>query len=201
MKYGELNLGQVEAIVNKLGGMEGALKFLRGELTISTPTREWREEDGVVYFSVTSDGTTGPQWVERLEGKGFRVSDYAKQLLNSPDFKTTSGMKSEIAVLKGKLFSNSDRITRKIRAAADKRKLVKPNAEVACLIREKFSDAEIEAMGLWWVVVMHEPIKDSDGGPGLLFAGRDRGGRWLGADCDGPDTRWRGDGGFAFLVP
>ena len=30
MKYGELNLGQIEAIVNKLGGMEGVQRFLSG---------------------------------------------------------------------------------------------------------------------------------------------------------------------------
>ena len=35
MKYSELNLGQVEAIVNKLGGMNGVQRFLRGELTVS----------------------------------------------------------------------------------------------------------------------------------------------------------------------
>lgn len=31
MKYPDLSLGQVEAIVNKLGGMEGAMSFLRDE--------------------------------------------------------------------------------------------------------------------------------------------------------------------------
>jgi hypothetical protein len=30
MKYGELNLGQIEAIVNKLGGMDGVQRFLAG---------------------------------------------------------------------------------------------------------------------------------------------------------------------------
>lgn len=34
MKYGELNLGQMEAIVNKLGGMEGVRQFLSGELVV-----------------------------------------------------------------------------------------------------------------------------------------------------------------------
>lgn len=34
MKYGELNLGQIEAIVNKLGGMEGVQRFLRDEVEI-----------------------------------------------------------------------------------------------------------------------------------------------------------------------
>ncbi len=36
MKYGEINLGQVEAIINKLGGEQDALRFLRGELVVST---------------------------------------------------------------------------------------------------------------------------------------------------------------------
>ena len=31
MKYGELNLGQIEAVVNKLGGMDGVSRFLSNE--------------------------------------------------------------------------------------------------------------------------------------------------------------------------
>ena len=128
----------------------------------------WREEGGVIYFSVTSDGITGEEWINRLEDKGFRVSDYAKVLLRSPDFKPTSGVTTEVAVLKGMmLFGGNDRTTKKIRAEADNRKLTKPNAELACLIREKFTDKEIEGMGLWWIVVM-DPIKDSGGVPLLL---------------------------------
>lgn len=38
MKYGNFTLGQIEAIINKLGGKEGALRLLRGELFISNPT-------------------------------------------------------------------------------------------------------------------------------------------------------------------
>lgn len=200
MKYNEMTWGQMEEVVNKLGGYEAALKFLHGELTVSEPTRRWREQDGVIYFSVTSDGTTGPQWIERLENKGFRVGDYAKSVLRSDDFKPTSGVTTEIAVLKGKLFEDNDRITKKIRAEADKRKLEKPNAEVACLIRENFSDKEIEAMDLWWIVAMHEPIKDSVGRPDLLDANRDDGGFWLRAFCGRPGNEWCRDGGFAFAV-
>jgi len=195
----------VEAVFNKLGGVEGARRFLRDELSVSEPTRSWREEDGV-YFSVTSDGTTGEDWIKRLEGNGFRVGDYAKQVLRSPDFKPTNGVTTGVAVLKGTLFEDNDRITKKIRAYAeafrtpDKRKLSKPNAELACLIREKFTDKEIEAMGLWYIVAMHEPINDSGGGPRLLHAGRDGVGRWLSACCDGPGYGWYRGGGFAFAV-
>lgn len=34
MKYGKFNLGQIEAVVNKLGGTDGARRFLAGELVV-----------------------------------------------------------------------------------------------------------------------------------------------------------------------
>ncbi|MFH1170068.1 MAG: hypothetical protein V1704_00670 [Candidatus Vogelbacteria bacterium] len=195
-----MDWGTMEAVVNKLGGEEGVARFLRDEITVSEPTRSWREEDGVIYFSVTSDGTTGEDWIKRLEDNGFRVGNYAKQVLRSPDFKPTNGVTTEVAVLKGMLFEDNGRITKKIRAEADKRQLSKPNAELGCLIREKFPDKEIEAMGLWYIVAMHEPINNSDGGPFLLDACRDDDGRWLGACWVRPDGGWYRDGGFAFAV-
>ncbi len=166
----------------------------------SAPTRSWREENGAIYFSVTSDGTTGKGWITRLVGKGFGVGDCAISVLLSPDFKPTNGVTTEIAVLKGTLFKGQIRTTKEIRTEAEKRKLAKPNAEVACLIREKFTDKEIEAMGLWYIAAMHEPIKDSDSVPYLLRANRSRFGSWLhtgrGYHFDG----WRREGGFAFSV-
>ena len=87
---------------------------------------------------------------------------------------------------------------KKIRAEADKRKLSKPNAELACLIREKFTDKEIEVMGLIWIVAMHEPINDSDGDPCLMSVNRYDNGRQLSANCvRSGDTLKRGNG-FAF---
>lgn len=196
----DLTAGQLNAIVKKLGGHDGAIEFLQGKLTVSEPTRNWREQDGVIYLSVTSDGTTGPEWIKRLEKKGFRLSDYAKSVLRSPDFKPTKGVTTEIAILKGMLFEHRDRITSNIRDLASQRKLTTPNAEVACLIRENFSDVDIEAMGLIWIVTMHEPIKDSDGDPSLLSAHRSGDGRWLGAYYGESDCRWDREDGFAFVV-
>ncbi|OGN08352.1 MAG: hypothetical protein A2750_00890 [Candidatus Yanofskybacteria bacterium RIFCSPHIGHO2_01_FULL_45_42] len=213
--------GQLNAIVKKLGGEESGRQFLRGGLTVSYQklaqfvgldgkvtlenfmkcVTSWREQDGVICFSVTSDGTTGPQWVERLKKKGFQLSKWAKDVLNSKDFQPTNGVTTEIAVLKGMLFEDDDRITKKIRAEANRRKFTKPNAEVACLIREMFTDEEIEAMGLVWITTMHEPIKDSDDDPHLLIVYRDVSGRWLYAYYDEPDYLWNRDFGFAFVVP
>lgn len=159
----------------------------------------WLEKNGVIYFSVTSDGTTGPEWAKRLEAKGFRVSDWAKRLLCSSDFKPTSGVTTEIAVLPGKLWNDDVRITMNIRATA-KCYFQMPNAEVACLIREKFSDEEMEARGLRWIVIMHEPIKVSDDDPRLLRASRNDDGRWLLAYYGHPACWWSRDDGFAFAV-
>lgn len=200
MKYNDFTLGQIEAVFNKLGGGDGVFRFLRDELTVSEPVRRWREQDSIVYFLVTSDGATGPEWIDRLEKKGFRVGDYAKRVLRSADFKPTNGVTTEIAVLKGELFPDSDRITEKIRAEAGRRNFTKPNAEVACLIRDKFSDEEIKEMGLLWVIVMHEPIKDSGGFPGLLSARRSGAGYWLYAFYVSPGDGWDRGGGFTFAV-
>jgi len=200
-------LGRIEAVWNKLGGEAGVDRFLRDELSVSEPTRSWCEKDGVIYLPpLVSDGTMGPLWIPRLEKKGFRVGDYAKQVLRSPDFKPTNGVTTEVAILKGVLFKDDDRITKNIRAKAytgiftQGRKLFDPNAEMACLIREKFTDEDIEAMGLWYIVAMHEPINDSDGDPYLLYASRNVDGRWLDACSDRPDSRWDRVLGVAFAV-
>jgi len=197
-------LGTIIDLVRKLSGDNGdrthqmLKKMLRGELC--EPERQWREENGVIHFSVTSDGTTGRKWIKRLLKKDFRISERTKSILRSSDFKPTNGVTYNIAVLKGELFNDNERITKNIRAEADKRNFTKPNAEVAYLIREKFTDEDLEAMGLYWIVAMHEPIKDSDGDSNLLDANRRGGGRWLDAIWDGPGRRWHRGVGFAFVA-
>lgn len=199
--------GKLNALVNNIMKQTGiddpneAIRIVNaGEVQITVIKTKWTEKDGVIRFSVTSDGTTGEQWIARLESKGFRVGDYAKSVLRSKSFKPTTGITYEIAVLKGELFSDNERITKNIRKDAKNRKLTTPNAEVACLIREKFSDKELEAMGLYWIVTMHEPIKDSGGDPILLDAFRGGDGSWLYAYYGSPDRRWGRSSGFAFVV-
>lgn len=199
MKYATMDWGTMEAVVNKLGGLDGVQKFLCGELIVSEPVHRWREQDGVIYLIVTSDGITGPQWIEYFEKKGIQLTRWSKDVLESSDFKPTKGVTTQIAVLKGELFSDSDRVTHKIRAEAERRKLTKPNAEVACLIREKFTDKELKVMGLYWIVVFHEPIEDSDGDPNLLTANCFVG-SFLSAFCGKPGRRWDRDNGFAFVA-
>ncbi len=158
-----------------------------GELQASVIRPKWREENGIIYFSVTSDGATGEEWITRLESKGFRVSGYAKIILRSKDFKPTSGITTEITVIKGVLFEDNIRITKRVRAYVKKHQLFDPNAELACLIREKFSDKEIEAMGLWWLDL------------GSLSVARSVGGSWLFVPSPPSDSECYHDRGFAFV--
>ena len=203
----EVATGKLNALVKNIMRQTGtsdpneAVRLVNsGEWILTNPVRRWREQDGVIYFSVTSNGMTGPQWIEHFEKKGIQLSKWAKDVLLSPDFKPTNGVTTEVAVLKGMLFEDNDRVTSKIRAEAGKRKLVKPNAELGCLIRDMFTDEEIAAMGLVWIVAFHEPIKDSDGVPVLLSAARDGAGPWLRACSGGPGSGWARVDGFAFAV-
>jgi len=199
--------GQLNAMVKNIMVQTGitdpkeAVRLMNyNELRVSVIKQKWTEKDGVIRFSVTSDGTTGEQWIERLESKGHRISEYAKSILRSQEFKPTSDIIYEIAVLKGELFNDKDRVTTKIRQEAKDCQLGTPNVEIACLIREKFSNKELKEMGLYWIVIMHEPIKDSYGDPGLLSVDRGDVGSWLNAYYDDPDTEWDRDDGFAFVV-
>lgn len=197
----KLDQDRAQRLIENGGKFQEGIARLIDKLSVLEPVRGWIEKDGVIYFSVTSDGTTGEQWITRLEGEMFNVGRYTKSVLRSKDFKPTKSVTTEIAVLKGESFSDSDRITTKIRiAATEKHKLAMPNAEVACLIREKFTDDEIKAMGLWYIVVMHEPIKDSFGDSGLLCASRGGDGRWLFTYYDRLNNNWDRVYGFAFAV-
>ncbi|MDE1975179.1 MAG: hypothetical protein KGI49_01570 [Patescibacteria group bacterium] len=143
---------------------------------------------------------TREQWEKHLESRGFRLSDWARNVLRRASEAPTNGVAYHIVVRPGSKISSRDRVTKKIRAHATEKGWKTPHWEVACLIRDTFSDEQLEKMGLWWIVTMHEPITDSGCGPSLLDSCRNDDGRWLGASCDGPGDEWLGDGGFAFVV-
>jgi hypothetical protein len=168
---------------------------------------KWTEKDGIIRFTVTSDGTTGKEWITRLERRKFNVGYSAKSLLCSSDFRPTEYVTTEVAILKWELFTDNDRTNHNIRAIADKRyHLGTPRPEIACLIREKFLDEELKKMGFWCILVMHDPITVGDASYLLgvhrhCSGGYDRN-HWLYAwsypHCTHPDFRWNRENGFVF---
>lgn len=166
----------------------------------------WKSSGGgVIRFAVTSEGTTGPQWIERLLRNGKRIGDYGMSALLSPDFMPTIGITTNMVVLPGTMFFQEENraTTMQIREAARTQwNAISPNAEVACLIRERFSDKDLEAMGLVYIAVCHEPIRvygcHVPGHPNILNVSRHGYGHWLDAFCGKPDQRWDRHGGFGF---
>lgn len=169
--------------------------------TAPTSTVWTVDDEGNIHFTLTSNGLTREQWEQHLERRGSRISYYACQVLRRASEAPTNGVTYNIVVCPGKKISDSDRITEKIRAAADKKGWLNPHWEVACLIRDMLTDEQLEQMGLWYIVTMHEPIKDSDGYPLLLGSDRGDGGCRLRACYDGPDGGCSRGDGFAFAVP
>lgn len=199
-------LFEIKRQVRQPGGYPFDAEELDRFLQLATEGRfnstepKYHEENGVISFEVVSEGKTGEQWDAHFKEKGVKIGDYARQGLLSKDFKPTSGVKYSVKVLKGELFSDDDRITEKIRKEAKRHKLKTPPMELACLIRDKFSDKELEKMGLYWIVAMHEPFKDSDGDPSLLGTDRHGGKPWLNAFLGWSGGGWAREYGFAFLV-
>lgn len=177
---------------------EAVRRMNSGEWVVSPKARNWWEVDGVIYLRVTSDGTTGPEWIERLEKKGYSVCRLAKNDLLSPNFKPTSNIVYEIAIMKGERIGCDGLNTLNIRAAGKKNKLHTPNAEIACLVRENFTDKDIAEMGFSEIAVMHEPLKGSDGEPGLLGVRGNGTNRWLKTNLGSLEQGWSPSVGFAF---
>ena len=169
--------------------------------TAPTPTAWTVDDEGNIHFTVTSYGMTREHWEAYLERRKWRIGDYARKVLRRASDVPTNGVTYNIVVRPGKSISERGCITKKIRAAADKKGWLKPHWEVACLIRDTFTDEQLEQMGLWYIVTMHEPIKVSDGNPHLFHSRRDDDGRWLHAYYDRPGDYWDDRGGFAFVVP
>lgn len=112
------------------------------------------------------------------------------------------GEKVTVAIISNKDTGTGDYFTTaQIRDYAKKLGYETPKAEIACLIRESISDDDMKELDVWYAAVLHEPILDSDGGPGLLDARRGGGGQWLRTCWGRPGFQWRVEGASAFVVP
>lgn len=196
----------IQALVNEVLALGGDDNSLRRILTNGKLRRELAllivNKAKELWKSITSVGKTGEEWITRLESNGFRVGDYAKKLLRNAAVTTTTGTVYDLVVIKGEEFpTDAARTNEAIRALAKSRGYLTPPIEVAPLLRESITDKEIEEMGLYALIVMHEPVADADGGLRLLGVDRRDGGRWLFAFFGSPQCLWFRDDGFVFLAP
>jgi hypothetical protein len=153
--------------------------------------------------SITSDGHINVQLISDLKKKGLTIGSYAEQILKTKEFNVsvTKGITYYPGVIKGEEFSDSERTTENIRKEAIKRGGVTPPAELSPLLRLNISDAEIKALGLLWLILMHEPINDSDGNQNFLVLFANGFFNQLDAFNGNPTYEWFPEAGFVFLFP
>jgi hypothetical protein len=205
MKYGKLTLGQIEALVNKIGGEDAVREVLRGALKVVTGTPKWSiGEDGLVRFSLTADGTSGSDWEVRLARGGYPVkSTPLNQIMFEPrHFKPTVETR-ELVILPGTAVSNgSGRVAvTEMYAEARRRRFKRPNSEIGPLMREMFSYDDIEALGLYSIFIGHKSVVE-DGYHCNFYMDDRAGGRWLSVlQGKDPASQIRDDIGYVFEIP
>jgi len=115
-------------------------------------------EANKITFSVVSDGTSNPGWNNRLKEK---VGHSASKILKSYGLEKTSDIKTDIVIIKGEIFSN-DYSLADVYAEAKKRSLREMEVETAYLTVEKITAEDMEAIGLRYIIVMHQPIANGN---------------------------------------
>lgn len=120
---------------------------------------DWQEKDHVITLTVTSDGTTGSEWITRFKEAGISVKDEAKNLLKASHFNdnVTNDTTYSIAVLKGLGFPSDELNLYQMRRQQQRQDFASPNPEVACLLLDRFRETGFAGMGIAWIMVMSTP--------------------------------------------
>ncbi|MFA4999607.1 MAG: hypothetical protein WC519_02700 [Parcubacteria group bacterium] len=194
MKYSELTLGTVEAVVNKLGGMEGVQAFLRDELVLTKKTGQTFPLRHTIKLG-TEETTDALK--ESLKKAGCDVSDWANDIMNQPTF-TLSKSENELDLV---VFSLADLgfIGARYKNICEKAKelgLQLCPLEVGPQLRLQYAD---QPKGEWLIIAM-EPIAVSGGDLGVFGVGRgDDGEQWLNGHYGHPGSFWRSNYRFVFV--
>ena len=155
----------VQEIINfKKGAGINFLKFLNNGGMMADPY-----DDPYVLQKVKSDGTTGSEWITRLQ-KASNLTHYAANFLS--EITVTMGKIYKPVVIYGWEFEDGKRTTENVRQKAKEWGYQTPPAELAPILRENISDTLIADMGLWSLIIMHDPFVDSIDRPRLFELNR-----------------------------
>ncbi len=193
-----MNWGTMEAVVNKLGGMDGVQRFLSGELIVksATPT------DLVLKVWKTIKLGTGLKnadaFRKAIKQSGMYLGDYANQIIGKSAFTASeTEMDANLVVVSiGELGFKKGATRGEIYERAQSLGLSLCPAEVGPQLRLQYTDQPKRE----WLVIGMEPIADSGGDLFLFDVGRrGGGGQWLGTYYDRADGVWGADFRFVFL--
>lgn len=187
MKYASLDLGTIEAVVNKLGGLDGVRRFLADELRLAVSQfLVWKTVRIGVHKNL--DALTKAL-------KKFRVSDWAKDIMSKPVF-TLAQAEEDITLCMAtvkELTGKNQATTTEVLDAVKRVGELCP-AEVGPALREAYLD---QPNGEWLAIAM-EPIRGSLGSPRVFSVERIGGELWLDAYYAYPADVWDGASRFVF---
>ena len=193
MKYGELNLGQVEAIVNKLGGMEGVQRFLSGELVVKVA-----EKSFAIWKTITLGINKSPgEYRKALKASGYRIGDYADQILNKVKVSETEVQIDLVVKTVAELGFKNGATRKQIYDSAIELGLELCPAEVGPALRLQYPG---QPYGEWLRIAM-EPITDSGGHLEVFGVYLGHALRWLRSIYGYPDSFWFAYGRWVFVAP
>ena len=192
MKYGNVTMGQVEAVINKLGGEDGMKRFLSGELVVKEIERKfnvWKTINLGTGLKTTDD------FRKALKGRGFNIGNWANDILGKPAFTAATEateidlVKVTVAELGFKKGARRDQIYERAKELG----LELCPSEVGPQLRLQYQD---QPNGEWLLIGM-EPVADSDGDLNVFGVRRHDSGRWLDGHWGGPGHVW--DAGYRWL--
>ncbi len=192
MKYNNVTLGQIEALINKLGGEDSALGILQGHVRVTTERISFP-----VWMEVEIGGIPKDQLLTLLAEEGFFMSDWAKSILGKEAF-TTLPEKKRLKLVCCKVrdlnFTSQPTMAELQERIAAFGGTLCP-AEVGPHLRRKFKD---QPRGDIWLIM--KQITDSNGHSVIFGLGRHDDGEWLDTSDAPPDDQWGLGDGVMFVL-
>lgn len=196
MKYGEITLGQVEAVINKLGGMDGVRRLLADELTVTVKGAAFQVWE---TLKLGTSLATADEFRGALKRAGFKISDWATDILGKPAFKVaTEETEVDLVVVSVAGLGFASGATREdIYNRAQKLGLKLCPPEVGPQLRLQYHD-QLESE---WLFVAMEPIADSDGYSSVFRVERRGDGLWLDSYDGRSESFWHDRNRWVFVRP
>ena len=193
MKYPDMTWSRMQAVIDKLGGMESVQRFLSGELIV-----KMAEQSFVIWNTVTL-GTykSSSEYRKALGAGGYRVGDYADQIFNKVKVSETVTQLDLVVKTVAELGFKNGVARKQIYDRAIKLGLELCPAEVGLALRLQYPG---QPYGGWLHIAM-EPIADSVDGLRVFEVVHGYGGRWLGSGYGCPDVFWGVGDRWVFVAP
>lgn len=192
-----LTAGQLNAIVKKLGGKDGAMRLLRGEIVVSVPTHPefsiWKT------IKLGTNLKTADDFRRAIKQANMKISDWGNDILDKPSF-TVNEMEMDVDLVNVSMMDlgfKDKAYRRDIIAKTLSLGLELCPAEVGPQLRLQYAD---QPKGEWLIIEM-EPITDPNGNLHVFYVGRDRIECWLRGDYGYPDGFRSAHHRFIFVRP